>query len=285
MGLFSDLDKMGIKQFKDKGLYEDKKKEALATNKVNEVVKKEPEKLTEADVLFDKGYTCPVCDHEFKVKTVRTGKAKSCGHDTDLRPRYELTDPLKYDAIVCDKCGYSSLTRFFPHLTINQMRKIRTEISSGFSGIDNNKEVYTYDDAIVRHKLALACCIVKGAKYSERAYTCLKLAWLIRGKYEALPENDIRIDALKDDEIECLENAYEGFVSAFSKETFPICGMDEMTITYLVAELAFRLGKYEESLKMLARVLVARTASRRIKDEALDLKDRIKEKLEKNNGK
>ena len=46
--------------------------------------------------IFDKTYTCPVCDKGFKTKTVKTGKVKLISADTDLRPKYQHMDSLKY---------------------------------------------------------------------------------------------------------------------------------------------------------------------------------------------
>lgn len=40
------------------------------------------------------------------------------------------------------------------------------------------------------------------------------------------------------DERECLKNAYEGFLKAISSEAFPMAGMDENTLQYLLADLA-----------------------------------------------
>lgn len=278
MSIFSDLEGMGLGQFKDVNVFEDKQKEMRANNAESGENAK-PIELTEKDVLFDKTYKCPICDFENRCKTVKIGKAKSLGHDTDLRPRYELCDPLKYDAIVCEKCGFAALSRYFTPLTAGQMRAIKEKVTKNFKGIDNNKELYTYDDAIIRYKLALVSCLVKGSKYSERAYTCLKLGWMIRGKLEEIDDNDVRKTSLISEEHECLTNAYEGFMQAFTNENFPICGMDEPTVTYLVADLAFRLGKYEDSARMLGRVLISKTANQRIKNEAFDLKERIKEAI------
>ena len=55
-----------------------------------------------------------------------------------------------------------------------------------------------------------------------------------------------------------------------------MCGMDEISLRYIMAVLAHDIGKIEDSVKMLASVLNSRTASRRIKDKALDLKEKIK---------
>ena len=117
---------------------------------------------------------------------------------------------------------------------------------------------------------------MKKGKTSERAYTCLKLAWLFRGKREELlAKNGSPQEAaeLQKEEQQFLENAHEGFVTAFSQEAFPMCGMDQYTVMYLAAELARRIGKTDEAKRWVSRVLVARDANKRIKDKALALKD------------
>ena len=84
------------------------------------------------------------------------------------------------------------------------------------------------------------------------------------------------------DERECLKNAYEGFLKAISSETFPMAGMDENTLHYLLADLARRLGKNEDALRLLSIVITSRSASSRMKDEALRLKDMIRESIKNN---
>ena len=142
------------------------------------------------------------------------------------------------------------------------------------------EKVYTYDEAITRHKMALLNTIVKRGKTSERAYTCLKIAWLFRGKREEMMKGEYKkeeAEALLAEEKEFLQNAHEGFVAAFSKEDFPMCGMDEYTVMYMVAELARRIGNQEEAKRWVSKVLVAKDANRRIKDKALALKDMLQQ--------
>lgn len=277
MSIFSGLESFGLGKLKNITIYEKQEKNEKQTDEE----KKEQPKITEADILFDKTYTCPVCDSEFKAKTVRTGKIKLMSADTDLRPKYQLVDALKYDAIVCPRCGYAALNRFFTYMTSGQSKLIRENISVNFQGIEDNGEVYTYDDALARHKLALLNTIVKKGKTSERAYTCLKLAWIFRGKAENLPEDTENRETvlleLKKEEDELIKNAYEGFSQAFAKEQFPLCGMDESTATYLVADLARKSGCYDESKRWISRILTSRTANERIKTKARELKNMIKD--------
>lgn len=278
--LFSGLEAFGLGKMSNLDVYASDEKN---TKKQAEGAEADEKKITEEDFIFDKSYTCPVCDKDFKSKTVKTGKVKLISADTDLRPKYQHVDSLKYDAIVCPNCGYSALNRFFNYMTSAQAKQIKEQISSSFKGIGNNEEVFSYDDAISRHKLALVNTIVKKSKLSERAYTCLKTAWLLRGKAEALAadtegqNNKEVIAELQKEELEFLTNAYEGFIEAFSKEMFPMCGMDENTMTYLVAELARRIGKYDESSRWISKVLIARDANERIKSKARELKELLKQ--------
>lgn len=274
MGLFSGMEKFGLGKYNDAHIIEEEKSDA--DDKAN-VAKP---KLTEEDCLFDKHFTCPVCDYPFSTKFVRAGKLKLSSKDTDMRPIYEVMDPLKYDIITCDKCGYSSLIKYFGKLSTRQMRDIRDQVGNNFSGIDNSMSVYSYEDALERHKLALICAMVKKAKNSELGYICLKTSWIYRGMRESLPEEEKdRADALYHDELECVENAYETFSKALSTEPLPIAGMDENTLKYLLAELARKLKKYDEAARMIGSVITNRSTGDRLKDQALTLKDQIKEEM------
>lgn len=278
--LFSGLEAFGLGKMSNMDVYATDDKNKKTDGRAEE----EKVQIVEADLIFDKGYTCPVCDKEFKSKTVKTGKVKLVSADTDLRPKYQHVDSLKYDAVVCPHCGYAALNRFFNYMTSLQAKLIKEQISSSFKGMSaTDSESYSYDDAIARHKLALVNTIVKRSKLSERAYTCLKTAWLIRGKAEALQAEDTagkkkeEISQLQKEEADFLVNAYDGFTEAFSKEMFPMCGMDENTMTYLVADLARRAGKLDESSKWISKVLISRDANDRIKAKARELKELLKE--------
>ena len=63
------------------------------------------------------------------------------------------------------------------------------------------------------------------------------------------------------------------------KELFPICGMDESTYMYLVADLARRCKDYENAAKLISQILTSRAASQKVKERTRDLKELIKEEL------
>ncbi len=278
MGLLSGLEQFGLGNYANAKLMEEKKQEDLAGDLE---AKKAPEKREE-DVLYDKRYTCPVCDLGFTTRTVRAGKIKLISKDTDLRAIYEVADPHKYDVITCDNCGYSAVGRYFSNLSNRQIKDIKENFVSKFRGISNDKVLFTYDDAILRYKLALVCSIVKHAKNSEKGYTSLKMAWVLRGKRLSLDPNDTDIKKLYAEELECIANAYACFMEAYSNEVLPIAGMDENTLKYLMAELARKLKKYDESAKLLGEVITSKATPARLKEEALNLKELLKEDIKKN---
>lgn len=105
--LFSGLESMGLGGLSNVRIYDEEKQDSQkgSAEAAKHVV-------TEEDFLFDKKMQCPVCDKEFKSKTVKTGKPRLLGSDSDLRPKYSGIDSIKYDAIVCPNCGYAALSRF-----------------------------------------------------------------------------------------------------------------------------------------------------------------------------
>ncbi|MCR5082425.1 MAG: DUF2225 domain-containing protein, partial [Parasporobacterium sp.] len=247
--MFEGLEKLGLSGLKDDDLFQAPEEKT----KSDSSKKAEPAKKEEKDILYDKTYKCPICENEFKARTVKVGKAKLKSADMDLRPVYQDFDVLKYDAIVCDACGYASLTRYYGPMGSAQEKLIRENICKSFKGINNDIEVFTYDDALVRHQLALANAMVRKAKSSEKAYILLKMGWLVRGK-RALRESEgadkKELDELAKMEDGFLSKAYVGFSDAMSKENFPIAGMDEAKFTLLCAELARRNKDYPVAKKL-----------------------------------
>ena len=279
--LLSGLEALGLGGVSDMEVYEDV--ETKTKREKKEAAGAEAHERTEIDYLFEKTHTCPVCDEEFKSSAVRTGKAKLIGTDTDLRPRYQGVDPLKYDAIVCPRCGYAGVNRFFTAITTPQAKLVLEHISKKFNATLKLDGVYSYDDAILFHRLALASAVVKRSKLSERAYTCLKTAWLLRAKQEEETTNEKEKSALHEQEQEFLSSAYDGFTESMSKEAFPICGMDENTMLCMLADIGRRVGHYEDAGRLISRVIVSRTAPERIKNKAREIKDLIVEDLSKAN--
>ncbi|MDY6323804.1 MAG: DUF2225 domain-containing protein [Catonella sp.] len=274
--IFAGLEKLGFGNLKDVKIYDEpkKKEEGAAGPAANE-----PHKASEADMLFDKKYNCPVCGNEFKSKAVRAGRAKLDHQDTDLRSVFTPGDINKYNAVACPKCGYAAMDKSFMTLSVRQERAIKDNITPKFKGLPEYGDIYTYDQAIERFQLVLLNDIVKQAKTSERAFVCLKLAWLVRGKSEELdksaPDYAAQKKALYEEELQYLSNAYDGFKTAISSENFPIAGLDENTLELILGDTARKLGKKDEASRWLSEVITSKTAKEMIKEKARDIRDMI----------
>lgn len=277
-GLLSGLGQFGLDSLENMDLYEKPKKEE----------EEKPPEVQEQDFLFDKTFTCPICDREFKSRTVKIGKAKLIGTDMDLRPKYEQVDLLKYDIIMCPHCGYAALSRYFKFVTSPQAKRIKENISKNFKPVTEKKETYTYDEALERYKLTLANAIVKMTKPSEKAYICLKAAWLLRGKGEHLDKADPEYAKKKEEvdaqEEEFLKNALEGFLAARQTESFPMCGMDEPTVDYVISVTATRFEQYDVASRLISQIILSPQTNPRMKEKAKELKDTILKQIRLKNA-
>jgi len=279
MGIFSGFDKLGLGNISGEELFEDPRKKEVQVKK--EEPKKKLQLVNEEDYLFDKKYKCPVCDSDFEAKTVRTGKVRMKGVDIDLRPDYDELDQNKYDIIACPACGYAALARYFPNLNKYQIDDIRLKVCMNYRHEPNKGPIYTYDYAKRLYQLALANAVVKKAKNSEKAYICMKTAWVIRGETQRLDPDEEGYEAKRKEneaqEKELLVNALNGFIMARQTEEFPIAGMDSTTLDYLIAALAVETKQKDIASKMVSEILTSRSATSRIKDKARILKEMMEE--------
>lgn len=277
-GIFDGLEKLGFKNIKEEEIFnmdnQRKKEEEANQMKIAEEKKEE-------EYLFEKRYSCPICENKFTEHTVKAGKARRIGADLDLRPKYTGLDATKYNIVFCKKCGYAALISSFPHISTLQRKMLKEEVQKNFTPIEEEGNTLSYDEAIIRFKLALYCSVVKHGRNSEKAYLCLQTAWLYRGKAEQLEvageAKKEEIEKLRKEEENYIEKAHAGFEAAMANEMFPICGMDEMTFNYLLAELSRKVGKIDECRKLLGTILISKTASPVVKDRARRLKEILAE--------
>jgi hypothetical protein len=279
MNIFQGLEKFGLSPKGTENLFSEEKKEAPKKEPEPEEAKEKTPQ--EEDFLMEKTVRCIACDQTFPVKAVRTSKLRRLEPDKDLRPRYQYIDTNKYDVYSCPHCGYTALGRYFDHISTAQIHLIQAEITANFKPSEGElPPTYDYDTAMEYYKLALYNAIVKKGSTSEKAYICLKLSWLCRGKAEVFLargafEESQTMQRLRQEEQSYYEQAFEGLQKAVATENFPICGMDQNTMDYLLAQMAFRLGQYELSSKLVSRILTSQGAGRNVKDKALDLKQEI----------
>lgn len=272
--ILSGLKDLGLGELEGKSLFE-------AEPKKEQTQRKEPPK--EEEFILSHSVTCPVCAKMSVQKMMKSGKAKLLSVDRDLRPVYEFIDSAKYEVYMCSHCGYAALAKHFVGLLPKQIKDIKERICANVIIPNGEEGEYSYEYAIKRYRLALACALVKNGKNSEKAFLCLKFAWLLRGYCQRLEmqtegTNENRKQLLADYrelEKEYLQKAYQGFDLAAQKEGFPMCGMDFDTLNYLLAALAFEIGQISEAKLLLSQILASSAANKRVKERARALKDVI----------
>lgn len=288
MGILGGLEQFGIKADEKMSLYEEPKAEAPAAKEGAEEKPEEAAKPqhSESEFLLEKSLRCPVCERVFKTLQPKSGRVKREESDKDLRPRAAGIDIMKYNVCCCPGCGYTALSssKYFESVNPNQKKLIEEKVCKNFDP-ESVAAVYKpdvkewdYDTAISLHKLSLYNAVVKGAKTSEKAYNCLVLSWLLRGKAETLEgiaDQKDEYEAVKREEEEYYAEAYEGLYKAMSTENFPIAGMDQTTLEYLLATMSYKYGKTDVAAKLLASIIQSPVTTQKIKDKARDLKDEI----------
>ena len=102
------------------------------------------------------------------------------------------------------------------------------------------------DTAVEAFKLVLISHDLRGAKASEFAKVCLRIAWMHRYKGD------------EEEETRFIRYALEHYKQAYEKEPFPADKLDENTCEYIIGELSFRVGEYSEAVKCSAGSSVPR---------------------------
>ncbi|MCR5235631.1 MAG: DUF2225 domain-containing protein [Lachnospiraceae bacterium] len=239
--------------------------------------------LDELDLLLDRNYICPVCDNELKVKDIRSGKARPNGMDMDLRPRFKNIDVLKYRVIECPACGYADLSKTFTNV-MEKERKALLDKRIRYDQKMTSEEKYAreYSDAYRYYKSALRCCLIRGSKSSQRGFTALYAAWLLRGWREKLRKNDFVVTPADvmgiDEERKLIKYALRNLKDADMSEDYPINGMDEGTLQYLLAALCYMQDEMKDASNYVSRALRDKGLRPNIHLMAEELRDHIKDK-------
>ncbi len=281
MGLFDGLESMGLGGLGQVELYSEEQQEK--EKKAEEIAP--VKEVRESDFLLTKEFECHICGKKFKQRTMRPGKAKLISQDRILRPVFDGVDSTKYDVILCPYCGYAVLTRYYAALAKPHKQLIKDNISANFKQMPTVvKDELSYEEAFQRYKLALLNAVVRQGKNSEKAFICLKTAWLLRGWMEKADTESLEgkklLQQLKPQEKEYMVNALEGFIKARGQEPPPYAGMNEVSLDYLIGALSAETGeRLNDGGRMLASVLASNSAGDKLKERARDVLELLKKQM------
>ncbi|AGF59072.1 MULTISPECIES: DUF2225 domain-containing protein [Clostridium] len=214
--------------------------------------------------LFDKNIICPVCDAHFKAKTVKSKSPRISSRDSDFFIRYSpVVNPYFYDVLICNSCGYAAMRSDFDNIKTHKKELV-------FSNVTPKWKPRVYPDildeklAIERYKLALLNAVLLDLQDSTKAMLSLKIAWMYRLLNDSNQEKTF------------LTQALDGFNDAYSKELFPIYGLQRDAFMYMLGELNRKLGNTQNALLWYSKTIVSVNSSNRIKELARIGKDLIK---------
>ncbi|HCJ59150.1 hypothetical protein SDC9_99608 [bioreactor metagenome] len=192
-------------------------------------------------IYYTKEVKCPVCSLPFSSTKVRTSVLKMEHKDEDFCVHYKEHNPIYYDIFVCPNCGYASSENSFNDLG---SKDIKTLINAflGRSIGRNFCGIRSHTDALDSYKIALYTANLIDGRKSYTGGLALKTAWM----YRYINDPNERI---------FLKIALDSYTEAYEKERFPINGMDELTVIYLIGELSRRLEIYDKAIEWFSKVV------------------------------
>lgn len=206
-----------------------------------------------ADLLYEVDKNCPVCANTFKVTKVRSRLVMK-KQDTDFCTYYQEVNPYYYLIWVCPHCGFAAQEKDFEQSVHASVKKFLSgrKVNIDFSG------TRTVEQAINAYKLAIFYGEMAGTQNSKLAGLYLRLGWLYRES------------ARETEEKAALQRAIDNYEKSMDYERFPIGGMSEVSMNYLLGELYRRVDKIDVALSYYNRVVSSPMAKseRRILDMA-----------------
>lgn len=216
------------------------------------------------NVLYDKSYTCPICEQPFKSKAIKNGKNQLVSISVDSRGTYKLIDPILYMPVMCPHCQYTAINKVFEErIRPKQLQDIKAAQSSSIQKQSFYTIITTYD-AIKKYKLALIYASIKNSSYIELGYISLAISWL----YSDLNESEL--------EKEFLEKAKKYLMLSYEQDSLPSFGFDVYSVIYLLCAVNYKLGSESESKRLLMELISDSSCPVNIKTRAKELKELLK---------
>lgn len=234
--------------------------------------------------LYKKEMHCPVCHRDFLDTYPRYTRLRMEYVESDFRPHY-VSDifPFYYDITVCNNCGYGMLTDRFSEITEGERMRIREEILPKFHS-RSYPLLLSKEQAEEKYKLAQLSAGLMNLKDSEYAYFMLRCAWFykeVKEKANIQPNAELDLDS---NTLRCYAVAVEHFEKAYVAEEFPVRGMNELALAYLITVLNYRLQKMDKVNQWLrecyANPAITAKENQKMRDKINELRNLLKKERE-----
>lgn len=203
---------------------------------------------------------CPVCGETTRVVKVKS-KLLAEHTDEDFCVHYKDFNPYFYKIWFCEHCGFAADEKtFLGSIPLTHKRKIQEFLNSRKLGLKFVEERQV-PDAVASFKLAIFYAELTGQSLAKRAGLYLELGWIYRASEE------------KEREDEMLERAISLYDRSLMTERYPINGLSDNTVIYLIGAIYYRLHDFEKSTQYLSRII----GDQRIRDEDIVLYKRARD--------
>lgn len=203
---------------------------------------------------------CPVCGETTRVVKVKS-KLLAERTDEDFCVHYKDFNPYFYKIWFCEHCGFAADEKtFLGSIPLTHKRKIQEFLNSRKLGLKFVEERQV-PDAVASFKLAIFYAELTGQSLAKRAGLYLELGWIYRASEE------------KEREGEMLERAISLYDRSLMTERYPINGLSDNTVIYLIGAIYYRLHDFEKSTQYLSRII----GDQRIRDEDIVLYKRTRD--------
>lgn len=199
--------------------------------------------MAELKPIYNSKLICPICDKNIEVTKVRSKFVKLTKQDPDFCPYYENTNPILYEAWVCNHCGYAAHSSVFSEVSLKERKAVLENISPKWTSRVFIGE-RNIEDALEAFKMVLYNLQIREASFSEFAKVCLRIAWLHRYREDA--ENEHRF----------IKYSCDYYKKAYSGEHLH-GGLDTYTCMFIIGELSRRLGDDADALRWFGQIITA----------------------------
>lgn len=203
---------------------------------------------------------CPICGETTRIVKTKS-KLLVQSTDEDFCVHYKEFNPYYYKIWFCEHCGFAADEKgFLGAVPLAHKRKIKEFLDNRELGLKFVEERQT-PDAVASFKLAIFYAELTEQSLAKRAGLYLELGWIYRDSGEA------------DREKEMLEKAIALYDRSLMTERYPINGLTDNTVIYLIGAIYYRLQDYEKATQYLSRII----GDQKIRDEDIKLYKRARD--------
>ena len=214
-----------------------------------------------ASYTFTVEKDCPICGQSTRVVKTRARLVKE-RTDEDFCVHYKDFNPYYYRVWICEHCGFAGDEKTFTSQMPDRDRQKIKKFLNGKKVSVAFTENRDLPEAVASFRLAIFFLDLIDASFSRRAGLYLGLAWIYRFAEDEEREN------------ETIRKAAELYDHSIMTERYPIGGMTDLMVIYILGAIYFRIGDFEKCTQYLSRLIgnkEIRTTEPKLYDKARDL--------------